>query len=214
MVDETPSLNYVDHYNPDATSKLNNIIQRGGHELGVIITSRTVREDIHEYSCELYIDCVFHGQGVGTSKKVARARASHYALDIILTKRQMSCTRERPKREAESEAQMCFDVQTLGIDLDAKLITRAQEKYKDVDGLTFKVVDVMLSTYDAAFREFLKKQQKKKFDVITCFGLTMWIHLNHGDAELFSFLQKVSTWTDCLIIEPQPWKCYRLVVEN
>jgi hypothetical protein len=37
----------------------------------------------------------------------------------------------------------------------------------------------------------------------------MWIHLNHGDDGLWAFLEQVSSMTDHLIVEPQPWKCYR-----
>jgi hypothetical protein len=53
------------------------------------------------------------------------------------------------------------------------------------------------------------KKKEKKCALVTCFSITMWIHLNHGDAGLFQFLEYLVQWTDHLIMEPQPWKCYR-----
>ena len=33
--------------------------------------------------------------------------------------------------------------------------------------------------------------------------------INHGDAGLESFLNKIASCTECLLIEPHPWKTYR-----
>ncbi|XP_049852731.1 probable RNA methyltransferase CG11342 isoform X2 [Schistocerca gregaria] len=41
------------------------------------------------------------------------------------------------------------------------------------------------------------------------FLVTMWIHLNYGDEGLIKFLKDLCAWTKVLVIEPQPWKCYR-----
>mmetsp|Transcript_34875 Transcript_34875/g.44477 ORF Transcript_34875/g.44477 Transcript_34875/m.44477 type:complete len:104 (+) Transcript_34875:192-503(+) len=38
---------------------------------------------------------------------------------------------------------------------------------------------------------------------------TMWIHINYGDEGLRRFLRQISSLTNNVIIEPQPWKCYR-----
>lgn len=53
----------------------------------------------------------------------------------------------------------------------------------------------------------LKKEPK--FNIVFCFSVTMWIHLNHGDRGLYEFLQKIVTLGKYLVLENQPWKCYR-----
>jgi SAM-dependent methyltransferase len=52
------------------------------------------------------------------------------------------------------------------------------------------------------------------FDLICCYSITLWIHLQHGDEGLRSFLRCLSEMTSHLILEPQPWKCYRNVRER
>lgn len=42
----------------------------------------------------------------------------------------------------------------------------------------------------------------------------MWIHLNHGDRGLEDFLSTLSQWGENVIVEPQPWKCYRNAVRR
>jgi len=37
----------------------------------------------------------------------------------------------------------------------------------------------------------------------------MWIHLNHGDDGLKDFLRYISSISSSLLLEPQPWHCYR-----
>lgn len=37
----------------------------------------------------------------------------------------------------------------------------------------------------------------------------MWIHLNHGDVGLERFLVDLCSCSDELLVEPQPWRCYR-----
>lgn len=38
----------------------------------------------------------------------------------------------------------------------------------------------------------------------------MWIHLNHGDSGLVKFLRDVCSISQgFVVVEPQPWKCYR-----
>lgn len=47
------------------------------------------------------------------------------------------------------------------------------------------------------------------FDIGFCMSVTMWIHLNHGDQGLWEFLAHLSSLCRYLLVEPQPWKCYR-----
>lgn len=37
----------------------------------------------------------------------------------------------------------------------------------------------------------------------------MWIHLNKGDEGLQNFLEDVCSISETVLIEPQPWRCYR-----
>eukprot|EP00761_Pharyngomonas_kirbyi_P013413 gb/GECH01013442.1/.p1 GENE.gb/GECH01013442.1/~~gb/GECH01013442.1/.p1 ORF type:complete len:371 (+),score=78.27 gb/GECH01013442.1/:1-1113(+) len=54
--------------------------------------------------------------------------------------------------------------------------------------------------------------ESNQFNVITCFSVTKWIHLNWGDKGLKMLFHKVY---ECLkpegwfILEPQPWKSYK-----
>jgi hypothetical protein len=51
-----------------------------------------------------------------------------------------------------------------------------------------------------------------KFNIISLFSITMWIHLNHGDDGLIGCLTRSVSYlhtNGSLIIEPQLWKCYK-----
>lgn len=52
------------------------------------------------------------------------------------------------------------------------------------------------------------------FDIVCCFSVTLWIHINHGDKGLKEFLTMISGLANNIIIEPQPWKCYRTAVRR
>lgn len=109
----------------------------------------------------------------------------------------------------------------LGVDIDKVLIERAAAKpvtLSDGDVVQFCQADVSEPAFDSAIRSFLElakrplsSQQQRQFDLVTCFSVTMWIHLNKGDDGLWKFLERVSDMANHLIIEPQPWKCYRCV---
>lgn len=101
----------------------------------------------------------------------------------------------------------------LGIDIDPVLIVRAEEVNKYSDQVVFKCVDFMSNEKDELLRSYLLKCGNC-FDVIFCFSVTMWIHLNHGDDGLNRFLKEISEMGEMLVIEPQPWKCYRSAVRR
>lgn len=101
------------------------------------------------------------------------------------------------------------DIDILGIDLDPILIERANEKNLN-ECIRFECLDfVSKERRDVVLKNYLKNYKSLRFDVIFCFSITMWIHLNHGDEGLERFLQDVCSYTDMLVIEPQLWKCYR-----
>ena len=103
------------------------------------------------------------------------------------------------------------------MDSDDKLISIAQDKLLKDEQATSSKLDIQFITLDVmdagnagvVFEEYLNKFQKDIFDVIFCFSVTMWIHLNHGDKELERFFDFVRQWCKYLVLEPQPWKCYR-----
>lgn len=107
----------------------------------------------------------------------------------------------------------------LGVDIDKELIDRANVKSVEVadgDTVQFRHADVSAKSFDDAIHSFLelakRSPSQRPFDLVTCFSVTMWIHLNHGDDGLWKFLDRVSDMTEHLIVEPQPWKCYRCVL--
>lgn len=107
----------------------------------------------------------------------------------------------------------------LGVDIDKVLIERAAAKpvtLSDGDVVQFRHADVSESAFDSTIRSFLELAKRapsqRQFDLVTCFSVTMWIHLNKGDDGLWKFLDRVSDMANHLIIEPQPWKCYRCVI--
>lgn len=53
-----------------------------------------------------------------------------------------------------------------------------------------------------------------KFNAVFSFSITMWIHLNNGDDGLRTFLHKICDIGDTVVIEPQPWKCYKKAVSR
>ncbi|XP_050310168.1 probable RNA methyltransferase CG11342 [Anthonomus grandis grandis] len=103
-------------------------------------------------------------------------------------------------------------VNILGIDIDPILIQRASEKNSS-DNVSFKCFDIMTEDKDFVQKE-LEVFNREKFDIVFCFSITMWIHLNHGDEGLKRFLKRVSSITNMLVIEPQPWKCYKTAVKR
>lgn len=54
-----------------------------------------------------------------------------------------------------------------------------------------------------------KDLPRQYYDIVFCFSVTLWIHINHGDVGLQNFLSKISSISKYLVIETQPWKCYR-----
>ncbi|XP_066142126.1 probable RNA methyltransferase CG11342 [Euwallacea fornicatus] len=102
----------------------------------------------------------------------------------------------------------------LGIDIDSTLIQRANEKNHS-DNIVFKCIDIMADQApNDIIKEFLKSKKKTVFNIVFCFSITMWIHLNHGDEGLRRFLKKITYISNFLIIEPQPWKCYKTAVKR
>lgn len=106
-----------------------------------------------------------------------------------------------------------FTCQILAVDIDSTLIKRAKELYGN--SITFKCLDIMNNLHrHCEIDSYLKDNSLKKFNTIFCFSITMWIHLNCGDNGLRNFLKYIASITEILVIEPQPWKCYKAAVKR
>lgn len=57
----------------------------------------------------------------------------------------------------------------------------------------------------------LSSQKEGKYDIITCFSVTKWIHLNGGDSKLLEFFCRLFSLVRTggrVVVEYQPWKSY------
>ncbi|XP_005986220.1 RNA 5'-monophosphate methyltransferase [Latimeria chalumnae] len=98
----------------------------------------------------------------------------------------------------------------LGCDLDAALVQRAVNSNSFPEAVSFTTLDIMdASARQAVLGSYLASLGRSCFDICFCMSVTMWIHLNHGDCGLLGFLSSIAGLTQFLLIEPQPWKCYR-----
>ena len=69
----------------------------------------------------------------------------------------------------------------LGVDLDTELIDKAKEKSKHFyPSIQFESLDIMNSEQDS-IEQYLSHFKVESFDFVSCFSITMWIHINHGD---------------------------------
>ncbi|XP_072259398.1 RNA 5'-monophosphate methyltransferase isoform X2 [Pyxicephalus adspersus] len=101
------------------------------------------------------------------------------------------------------------DVQFFCCDIDSDLISRAKTGNPFPESITFSSLDIMDPSSLDVLQHFLEKFGEARFDIGFCMSITMWIHLNHGDHGLVEFLKKLTTLCEYLLVEPQPWKCYR-----
>ncbi|XP_032872999.1 RNA 5'-monophosphate methyltransferase [Amblyraja radiata] len=102
------------------------------------------------------------------------------------------------------------DLKLLGCDIDADLIQRATDSNPYPESIRYITLDVMDPVWrEAALRPHLDRCRRASFDICFCMSVTMWIHLHHGDRGLLDFLLWLSGLCRTLLIEPQPWKCYR-----
>lgn len=97
----------------------------------------------------------------------------------------------------------------LAIDLDPFLIEKCKQINPYPKNIQYVTLNIMEDSTYKMIREFLKNFNKEKFDMILCFSVTMWIHLNYGDSGFKIFLKNISSLTNYLLLEPQNWKCYK-----
>ncbi|XP_013406733.1 pre-miRNA 5'-monophosphate methyltransferase [Lingula anatina] len=117
---------------------------------------------------------------------------------------------------SNSQQNMLSDnLHILGVDIDECLIKRAKEANHYPKNIQFNVLDILDDTSRKySLQTFLNKIGKERFDIVFCFSVTLWIHLNNGDEGLKKFLTILSGITENLVLEPQPWKCYKSAVRR
>ncbi|XP_044299049.1 LOW QUALITY PROTEIN: RNA 5'-monophosphate methyltransferase-like, partial [Varanus komodoensis] len=102
------------------------------------------------------------------------------------------------------------DLNLLCCDIDAGLIERAKQRSPFPGSISYAALDIMDSSVrEALLGCYLSKFGRSTFDICFCMSVTMWIHLNHGDSGLVKLLSYLASKCIYLLIEPQPWKCYR-----
>ena len=107
------------------------------------------------------------------------------------------------------------NIHMLGIDLDPALIQRCQESNTHPDNIEFQVADIMKEEHVTDIVSgFLLRYERSRFDLVCCFSVTMWVHINQGDDQFREFLRILSDISSRLILEPQPWKCYKSAVRR
>ena len=97
----------------------------------------------------------------------------------------------------------------LGVDIDAGLIESAVKRFGGTSRLRFQ-----LGEWGKQNAMDGLDSQRGVFDVVTCFSVTKWIHLQHGDVgilRLFRQVQHALKPGGVFILEPQPMKSYRKV---
>lgn len=98
-------------------------------------------------------------------------------------------------------------VYLLGFDLDEILIQRAQQVNPLPDTISFITMDIIKNTDQ--LQCYLDQHGCSRFHLCLCLAVTMWIHLNHGDSGLLQLLSRLASFSQHLLLEAQPWKCYR-----
>ncbi|OXU19609.1 hypothetical protein TSAR_005776, partial [Trichomalopsis sarcophagae] len=91
------------------------------------------------------------------------------------------------------------EVSILGIDLDPVLIGRARQKNDRPESVSFECLDFFADERQSVLSSYLRKHQVERFDCSYCFSITMWIHLNHGDAGLERFFLDLSACSEELL---------------
>jgi len=110
----------------------------------------------------------------------------------------------------------------LGVDLDPSLIELANQRHKVgdlADIVDFRTMDFMNGEESSRdINSYMQAFGITGFSFVSLFSITMWIHLNFGDTGLHTFLSNSVKFllpnVGSLLVEPQPWKCYKNAVKR
>jgi hypothetical protein len=108
-------------------------------------------------------------------------------------------------------------VQMVGLDIDPELITRAQSKFhrrteSNGNNCAFYVCNLLdEQDHMSRCKSFLNEKSSStqlRFDLMSIFSTTMWLHIHAGDEGLKQFIKRCCDLSDMILIEPQPSKWY------
>lgn len=111
------------------------------------------------------------------------------------------------QKEGSEEPSACRKVHLLGFDLDEGLVQRAQQANPLPATISFISLDAVSDTQQLS--AYLHQHGCSRFHLCLCLAVTMWVHLNHGDQGLLRLLSGLAAVSQHLLLEAQPWKCYR-----
>ncbi|KAF0719001.1 Aste57867_1344 [Aphanomyces stellatus] len=203
-------------FSTDSITRLNDALQQQHVPFEYVTIGDSGTAHRPQFTIHVYIYGVFFGEGHGVSKKVARAKAASEALGhwhnmhVGAIETEAAASSRDNGMTIDDDDVGAIDLHVLGIDIDDVLIARATQRWATHPSVSFAMGDIMQPN-DALFAPYLLGTDRR-FDLVTVFSVTMWIHLNHGDAGLSAFLDAVSQRAAHVIIEPQPWKCYRTAI--
>ncbi|XP_053618012.1 probable RNA methyltransferase CG11342 [Plodia interpunctella] len=100
------------------------------------------------------------------------------------------------------------NIKILAVDIDSTLIKRAQETSNNTN-ISYQTADIMEDNDLNLINNYLSSFGRKEFDIVFCFSVTMWIHINNGDKGLLTLLDFLKSVSRSIIVEAQPWNCYR-----
>ncbi|CAJ0958194.1 unnamed protein product [Ranitomeya imitator] len=149
----------------------------------------------------------FHARTVGVRLSIVLAILIYLPLFCLLQELSVALFNHLMHPEGCSEA--LRSAHFMCCDIDPDLITRAQSTNPHPDAITFCTLDITEAPSLGSLYSYLDRFGQNSFHIGFCMSITMWIHLNHGDRGLVEFLKRLKTMCDYLLIEPQPWKCYR-----
>ncbi|XP_075910150.1 pre-miRNA 5'-monophosphate methyltransferase-like, partial [Petromyzon marinus] len=141
----------------------------------------------------------------------------HYPICALFIKHELTVAvyrhltgLDQPEGGRSGQVARVLPLSVLACDLDADLVERARGDNPHPEVIAYETFDFMdTAARDAALDAFLRRHGRARFDLCLCMSVTMWIHLHHGDAGLRRFLAAAARTATFLLVEPQPWRCYR-----
>uniref|UniRef100_A0A182SKM4 RNA methyltransferase n=1 Tax=Anopheles maculatus TaxID=74869 RepID=A0A182SKM4_9DIPT len=103
-------------------------------------------------------------------------------------------------------------VKAVGIDIDEELCERARNEIPSIEFFPGNILNIARSAATGQtdpIEQCMIRLGIERFDVICCFSVLMYIHLNGGDDGLRSVLDYLCDKGKLVILELQAWKKYR-----
>ncbi|XP_052864467.1 probable RNA methyltransferase CG11342 [Anopheles cruzii] len=101
-------------------------------------------------------------------------------------------------------------ISAAGLDIDPVLCERASSVTPDVAFLCGNILEIATERQpEDPVADYMRRHGIAEFDVVCCFSVLMYVHLNGGDDGLRSALDYLCRRGKFLILELQPWKKYR-----